>query len=292
MVRAAPRFAGMSLRTTLVVGLAGALAAASMVAAAPAASGSGCPGCGVTTGPGQYVGSLLIPPGSRPVPAALPSLAANCPGCAWTLEPACQRPGVTGQNSCPGAVLSCRPQPPPRLRLALLLQRPGDPVPRRVGTFCFDPAVPLQPAALVPGVRDRFVRLVPALRPAFQPDGFGIVNVPVVFAAGQAASIGRPVFALAGHRVALQATASWRWDFGDGGSERTALPGGPWPDVAVAHAYVAADRFAVRVTTVWQGQFWVDGSGPFAVDGAPVTQTAALTVPVRAAAAELVAPDG
>jgi hypothetical protein len=247
-----------------------------------------CPGCAVGTGPGQYVGSLLIPPGSRPVPAGLPGMAARCAGCRWTLEPACQRPGSTGGLSCPGAVLSCRPQP--RQRLAVLLQRPGDPVARRVGTFCFDPAVPLQPAALVPGVRDRFVRLVPALRPAFQPAGFGIVNVPVAFAAGQPGSIGRPTFVLGGHTVTLEATATWLWDFGDGRSAHSAVPGGRWPDVAALHPYGAADRFGVRVTTTWQGQFWVDGSGPFTVGGPPVTQTAVLTVPVRTAHAELLAP--
>lgn len=66
-------------------------------------------------------------------------------------------------------------------------------------------------------------------------------------------------------------------------------PGGPWPDVDVAHAYATAGRFTVRVTTIWQGQFWVDGAGPFAVDGVPVTQRALLVVPVRPAHAELVA---
>ncbi len=280
----------MALRRVRVLAglLLGLLSVLSVLSVRPAA-GSGCPGCEVGTGPGQYVGSLLIPPGSRPVPAGLPVMAAHCDGCLWTLEPACQRPGATGGVVCPGALGTC---PPPQLRMALLLQRPGEPVARRVGAFCAVPGVPLQPAALVPGVRDRFVRLVPALRPAFQPRGFGIVNVPVVFAAGQAGSIGRPTFPLAGHRVALSATATWTWEFGDGRSLRTVRPGGPWPDVSVGHAYASAAEFVVLVTTTWQGQFWVDGSGPFAVDGAPVVQTATLPVPVRAAHAELVDPGG
>jgi hypothetical protein len=185
---------------------------------------------------------------------------------------------------CPGALRGC---PPPGLRLALLLQRPGEPVATRVGTFCLAPGVPLQPDALVPGVRDRFVRLVPPLRPSFQPRGFGIVNVPVVLAAGQPADIGRPVFGLAGHRVVLSATASWRWRYGDGSQLVTRRPGGAWPDVDVAHAYGREGRFAVTVTTTWQGQFWVDGAGPFVVSGAPVTQAAQLVVPVRAAVAQL-----
>jgi len=180
--------------------------------------------------------------------------------------------------------------PPPQVRMALLLQRPGESVPRRVGTFCDDAGVALQPSGLLPGVRARFVALVPALRPDYQPRGLGIVNVPVLYAAGQSGSIGRPTFTLVGHQVVLAATETWRWEFGDGSSATTVRPGGPWPDVDVSHAYASSGRFLVRVTATWQGQFWVDGAGPFVVEGVPVTQSAALSVPVRPARAELWAP--
>jgi hypothetical protein len=243
----------------------------------------GCGACTVQTGPGRYVGSLLLPPGSRPEPPGLPATARSCDGCVWTLEPACQSPVATGVV-CPGALRAC---PPPQLRLALLLQRPGETVATRVGTFCLAPGVPLQPAALVPGVHDRFVRLVPALRPSFQPEGFGIVNLPVVLAAGQPAGIGRPVFSLAGHRITLTASASWLWRYGDGAQLTTSRPGGPWPDEDVAHAYDRDGRYVVTVTTTWMGQFWVDGAGPYVVDGPPVTQSAQIVVPVRSAVAQL-----
>src|SRR5436305_574581 len=91
-----------------------------MLGVVPASAGdasSGCGSCTVQTGPGQYVGSLLIPPGSRPEPPGLIATARSCDGCVWTLEPACQVPGVTGGVVCPGAVRAC---PPPQLRLALL----------------------------------------------------------------------------------------------------------------------------------------------------------------------------
>jgi hypothetical protein len=255
--------------------------------AARADESSDCPTCTVQTGPGEYVGSLLIPPGSRPRPPSLPATAASCDGCEWTLEPACQRPGATGGVVCPGALGAC---PPPQLRLALLLRRPGETVAVRVGTFCLAPGVPLQPTALVPGVRDRFVRLLPPLRPSAQPRGSAVVNVPAVFAAGQPPSIGRPVLALAGHQVVLAARATWQWRFGDGSSQVAARPGGPWPDVDVSHPYDRPGAYVVTVTTTWQGQFWVDGTGPFVIDGAPVTQAATLDLPVRAAVAQLIAP--
>ena len=274
-----------SLVVLIVAVLSGAL---SVVPASADGTATGCSACTVHTGPGQYVGSLLIPPGSRPEPPGLPAVARSCDGCVWTLEPACQSPVATGGVVCPGALRAC---PPPQLHLALLLQRPGEPVPTRVGTLCLAPGVPLQPGALVPGVRDRFVRLVPTLRPSFQPRGFGIVNVPVVLAAGQPAGIGRPVFPLAGHRITLTATATWLWRYGDGAQLATSRPGGAWPDMDVAHPYARDGRYLVSVTTTWQGQFWVDGAGPFVVDGDPVTQLAQLVVPVRAAVAQLLGTD-
>ncbi len=274
-----PPWLALGLRAVVV--LAGTFAVA--VPAGPA-FGDSPP---VTTQPGGYVGSLLVPPGSRPEPAGLVGVAARCGGCEWTLEPACQSPRPTDWAICAGALYSC---PAPALRLAVYLRRPGWPVARRVGSFCADPAVPLQPSALLPGVRDRFLRLVPALRPSFEPRGRGIVNLPVLFGAGQAGSLGRPSFGLAGHSIELEAAASWLWAFGDGATLATRSPGGGWPLTDVGHAFGRAGQFPVRVTTTWSGQFWVDGAGPFAVSGPAVTQTAVLDVPVAEARALLTGP--
>ena len=172
--------------------------------------------------------------------------------------------------------------------MALWRQRPADPVPVAQGTFCLAPGVPLQPVQLVPGVRDRFARLVPALHPSYQPRGRGLVNLPVLFASGETTSLGRPAFLLGGRRVVLAATVTWVWDTGDGTRLRTRSPGGGWPVTDVAHAYRAPGTYTVRVTAEWAGQFWVDGAGPFGVTGGPVTQTVRLVVPVVAARAWLV----
>ena len=159
-----------------------------------------------------------------------------------------------------------------------------------VGTFCDDPTVALQPAMLVPGVRDRFLRLVPQLRPSVQPPGGSLVNLPVVLASGQPRTIGRHRFVLAGRTVLLEADAWWTWDLGDGHRLLTHEPGGRWPNTSVTHAYGRSGRYAVRVTTSWQARFWVDGAGPFVVTGVPVTQQRVVVVAVRAACAVLVAP--
>ena len=178
------------------------------------ADDSPCYGCGVTSGPGSesYRGALLLPPGSD---AGLAKTAAQCDGCEWHLQPDCRDTAGTGDVICPGAFGTC---PPGRIRVELSLRRPGWPVFQIVGTFCRGPGQALTPEALVPGVRDQFVKYLPAMRPSFQPAGRGIVNIPVLFAAGQPETIGRPAFALGGFRVELEARASWRWDFGDGAS--------------------------------------------------------------------------
>jgi hypothetical protein len=49
-----------------------------------------------------------------------------------------------------------------------------------------------------------------------------------------------------------------------------------------------AGRRSVTVQSVWRGEFTVEGLGPFPVPGAPLTQSATLTVLVRAAHARLV----
>src|SRR5262249_53737757 len=152
------------------------------------------PGGGVSATGTGYVGSLLLPPGSRPDPPGLADDAARCDGCVWTLLPACDRPDLDGGAMCAGAAFSC---PAPAERMALWLQRPGDAAPPPQGPVCLAPAMPLQPSQLVPGVRDQFARLVPLPRPSFQPRGRGLVGLPVLLASGQPTSIGRPVFDLA-----------------------------------------------------------------------------------------------
>jgi hypothetical protein len=255
-----------------------------VVPGVPRASAScpaGCPTVG--TVPGGYVGSLLLPPGSRVRPASLRSSAADCDGCIWTLTPACR----TGDATCAGAALSC---PAGAIRVAIWRQRPGEAAAVEVGTFCFEPGVALQPDLLVPGVRERFVRLVPALRPSAQPPGGSLVNLPVDLTSGQPRTIGRPRFVLAGRLVELEADAGWEWDLGDGRRLVTRSPGGRWPDLSVAHAYEEPGRYVARVTTTWQGRFWVDGTGPYVVSGPAVTQQAVLVIAVRSAGAVLVAP--
>jgi PKD domain len=243
-----------------------------------------CHACGVT--PDQraaaYRGSLLLPAGTDP---GLTAIAARCDGCSWLVQPKCRNSAGTGDASCVGAAHLC---PRGAIRMELFLLRPAWPRYRLAGDFCLGPGAVLTPVALVPGVRDQFVRFVPALAPSFQPSGRGIVNLPVLFTAGQPRSLGRRTFALGGYRIDLDAQATWHWEFGDGTAADFTSPGGVYPDESVAHAYPWQQTFSVTVMATWTAEFWVDGAGPFDVTGPPLTQTAPLAVPVKEAHVVLV----
>ncbi len=176
----------------------------------------------------------------------------------------------------------------PARRFVVFVDMDGGVPTTRLGDFCREPGEPLTPAGLVPGVRDQFEQDLPRLRPSFQPANRGIVNLPVLFATGEAASLDPPAFTLGSHQVVLRATAQWDWRFGDGAEQIFDVPGGVYPDVDVSHTYPAQGTFDVRVTSTWQGQFWVDGAGPFPVTGQPLTQTQPLVVPVKEAHAVLI----
>jgi len=242
-----------------------------------------CSGCGVQSDPGAaaYRGSLLLPAGTDP---ALAATAARCYGCSWVVEPQCGD-SPASDAICFGATHRCAPG---WVRMQLFLQRPGWPGFRLVGGFCLGPGQLLTPVGLDPGVRAQFLTYLPALAPSFQPRGRGIVNLPVVFATGQPSSLGLKAFPLGGHRILLDATATWHWAYGDGAVQDTSSPGSGYPDLSVSHTYTQPGSAMVTVTTTWAGQYWVDGSGPFAVAGPALTQSATVAVAVREALAVLV----
>lgn len=268
-----------------------ALATTAIVAPSDArAAGSDCPACQVRPDPSAaaYRGSLLLPPGTDPV---LTTTAARCDGCSWLVQPQCRDTGSTGgtggtgDTSCVGAANLC---PRGAIRMELFLLRPTWARYQLAGEFCLGPGVALTPVALEPGVRDQFIGYLPALEPSFEPHGRGIVNLPVLFAAGQPLSIGRRSFLLGGHQIDVQARTLWHWAFGDGAAGDYTVPGGAYPDQSVAHSYGWQQTFTATVTATWAAQFWVDGIGPFEVTGPAIIQIASLVLPVKQAGALLV----
>jgi hypothetical protein len=130
-----------------------------------------------------------------------------------------------------------------------------------------------------PALREAFARAVPPARIQVQPATGILPQVPTVFGSGQPASAGPFSLELAGRQVELRPIASWHWDFGDGGVLATASPGGPYPDLSVAHTYRLAGEHTVRLVTTWTATYLLDGVGPYAVDGT-ITQAATRKVRV------------
>jgi hypothetical protein len=190
-----------------------------------------------------------------------------------------------GDSLCVGATATC---PSGQIRYEVQLLRPEATEFVRVGSVCLGPNTPRTPRQAAEQLRDRFLELLPDLQPSFQPAAGGLVNLPVIFAAGQPDAFQADGLALGPFDVDLRATPTWRWQFGDGALLDTDSPGGVWPDDSVAHTYREPGTAAVSVTTAWQGSFTIDGLGPFPISGPPVTQEATVEVPIREARSRLI----
>ena len=68
----------------------------------------------------------------------------------------------------------------------------------------------------------------------------------------------RPVLIL-GQLVAIKATPSYTWRFGDGSSETTAGPGAPYPEGDVTHRYLQRGEVSVSVTLNYDTWYRVPG---------------------------------
>ena len=211
----------------------------------------------------------------------------NCKDCQWAVSPACLDSGPSDTAFCAGATVGC--DNPLDLRFRVYLRR-GDGPWVLQGTVCLGPGErPTSVTDIGQAVRARVVNYLPDAHPSFQPKAGGIVNLPTLFAAGEAPTLLTEPFDVLGFTVVVTASARWDWTFDRGVVESFTEPGGGYPDRSVAHTYAGPGARQVSVTTSWRAQFTVNGEGPFAVPGAELTKTVGpFTVPVRAAHSELV----
>ena len=275
--------AALTMVLGTVVGDAGSSAAAPSSSTAAVARG-----VVVSPDPAHdlYVGTggLVVPakdwrsdPGGR-------SAAAGCLDCQWRVSTLCTKAEFAA-GLCQRIVIGCPVGTEP-VRIWLL--RPGQDW-AVVGMACQGPTPPHTLADVGSAVHDRAVTALPPLHAAVQPADGALVSLPALFRTGQpAGGIQGADLSVLGLDVRLDARVRWQWSYGDGTTQWTALPGGPWPDMSVSHTYRRAQRLTAVVTAVWRGEYVVDGLGPFAVPGPPLAQQQAVAVVVRAAHAHLV----
>jgi hypothetical protein len=94
---------------------------------------------------------------------------------------------------------------------------------------------------------------------------------------------------LLGHEVAIRPeVVEYRYDFGDGQTQRTDDPGGAYPSGHVRHRYRSTGDVRISVTARYSAHFSVDGGGFRALDDTVDVAGPARTVAVYEARAELV----
>lgn len=206
--------------------------------------------------------------------------AADCPGCSWRAVLQCE---MTTAGSCRGPARLCGVE---GQWLRIYVRRPGGPE-IDLGAACFGPSGPVKREDAEARLREVVTEVVPALRPIHQPADGVLPHLPVIFEARQPAGTTTSGHLIVGLPVTLSVTPRWVWEFGDGESVVSEVPGGRWPDRSVSHAYSHAGAHDVRVRTVWSATYLVDGLGPLVVDE-PVLQEARLPLRVGEGRAVLV----
>ena len=213
-------------------------------------------------------------------------------GCEWKLVIACMSNGPNNPDDalCGVAVSSCAGRGQDGILYRVYYRDSAQPNWRMVSTMCIGPGdQPVPVADVAQAVRDKVVSYLPDADPSFQPAAGGIVNLPTIFDAGEAATFVTPSFQVPGLPVTVTATARWEWTFDDGVTRSFTAPGGQYPDDSVSWTYATPGGRSVRLTTLWDGRFTVAGNGPYDVPGPAISKTAGpMAVPVREANSHLV----
>ena len=147
---------------------------------------------------------------------------------------------------------------------------------------CIDPVTCVLPAVTPADVAQRAVKLLPLsgaeIGVAPNPDGFGLVGLPVWLWTEQTAQTWGPIqrtAAVEGLAVTARAQAqAITWDMGDGGQVQCVTPGTPYaaaygnsrsPDCGYVYPHASTSRpggvYALTATTRWLVTWWEVGGG-------------------------------
>lgn len=243
---------------------------------------SATPDVGGNNSIAAYVGTggLLLPEsfsGSKTTKSGV----ADCLGCTWRYTMYCMQGSTT---PCKHAVTSC-----PRGSLLYRVWFGRTPTTVSViGSVCWGSSEPVTRRQVESRVDDYVIRYIPALQPGFDPPGGSLTSVPVIFWTGQPTSFEPPSFSLSGHTVAITATPTWRWTWGDGAAVWKSVAGAQYPSRQITYQYRSPGNYEVGVTTVWQAQYTVSGVGTFDASGEILRQSRNLAVPIKSAKTVLI----
>lgn len=222
------------------------------------------------------IGGLVVPRGS--VDDDTRRHVAECPECRWRLRPACGSDG----GPCLSVTRGC---PIGRL-LRTLTSRDAGRTWRDLGVACYPVEGPVTVSQTSELTREQVEEAVPGSSITRQPHRGVVPHLPVAFQSGQPARLPPIRMTVVGREIEVTPVATWRWRFGDGTERTTSVPGGPYPDLSVAHTYRRAGRYQVVLETTWTATYRIDDLGPFPLD--PIHQRAEAVVVVAPALASLV----
>ena len=229
---------------------------------------------GTVDGQGRQSGS--------PVDGESPgSSTGNCSGCTYRWTSACD-PSIA--NACGNLVGLC---PAGFVMETLIINNPALPNPTLGATECRS-ATGATPAQVQQAAVDAFSQLLTTAHPTQQPGGGSLVNLPTLFATNtpQTQTFNET---LLGVPVKLNVQATWTWDFGDGTTLVSTIPGGQYPDTSLSHVYLAAGQYTIQLTTNWTGTFSMAGGAPAVIPGGAIPRVSVpFTLPVHEARGVLV----
>ena len=217
-------------------------------------------------------GGLLLP-GSFSGSSETKNSVANCPECVWAYTVFCM---YDTEGLCKHATESC---PIGQVKYRVWFGQSQSSL-SIVGSVCWGAGTPLTRTALESFLSDYVIAYVPPLKINLAPPDGSITSVPVVGWVEQPTVFNPPPFQLGGRTVWLNATAAWRWIWGDGAIEWKVVPGLAYPNKQIVHQYRDPGEYTLIVSTHWQATYTVDGIGSFAAGGDLVTQTAKQTLTI------------
>ena len=221
-----------------------------------------------------YLGSGgLLLPGTYSGSDSTKSSVANCTDCVWAYTVFCM---YDSDGLCQHATQGCQPGEV-KYRVWFGQTRATLTV---IGSVCWGSGNPLTRRNLENYLRDLVIAYVPPLSVFIAPPDGSITSVPIVAWVNQVSNFDPPAFQLGGRTVWLNATATWRWMWGDGAVEWRVIPGAPYPSTQISHQYRHSGTYQLTVDTFWQATYKVSGIGTFATGGDLVTQSTSKSIPI------------
>ena len=105
---------------------------------------------------------------------------------------------------------------------------------------------------------DRLVKLLPTGSIKRQPTNEAVVNVPTIFWTNTPTKF-NAVIPILDVVVIVNLYPTFNWQYGDGNTFTTFLPGAPYPTSMIQHTYKTAGDYEVALSITWKGTYSVDG---------------------------------